>query len=1814
MPFDYTNPGVKNYSSTEAQNMLKQDQDNFSSDFKQQALDAANMVQSGQLQTSQPQEVDKDTFDAMFGQQTAPVDTNTNAPTEVSTEDFNKMFGQVDVTIEQPKISSMLRPLSKLEKGFDMAKELVSGAASELGQAVNLTFFGMPGKAYKYAFENEDDAKLTPDQRSYKDSARAIVNAKNLPTPVLTNLVKSLGSDKGKLEVIDTQRALTQGIIDELDSQGFDAYAKLNEEGDASSGWAVYVKDAQGVEHLVNDTGMLEALQTNAGGIGGSIGGGIAGFKTAAKFTKNPWLLGAASVGGALIGTEAGNIGDMLNANLKLNDELTLAQMKQKMLEDGSMEIVAATLAKPLAMLGKGVLNTANRIKRFIKDGNVNGAVEEALTHVDMTREEALDLVGQFAKYYNIDLKPNAMLSTTKQFAEDDAILKVLAEVNARMSNVVGGARSSDIAIKNFTNDLINRSKLITEKVAGADVNAAVEAVQKDLPAYRENIKKFYGDVKMTFQHYTQGKNFDLRNVIDEVKGNIPNEFKDPSIDNKLVSLLNKIDSQTIPRDGDALITLKQTIGDFIADNKNKLSYNQIKSLEHANKLVNTEIVKWGETIPEGALWKQGWETANKEYSAMKAMETNALYKALNRQGLSPDDIVKTFANYIDAADDTFFKVVKQLPKETRDKVDSAVMKHFIDKNTMGLGTDMEAIDFIKLDRDIKNVQVTSPEMVAHKDLIRSMAKLFKNDKDLYRFAGGITQPSMGNNMAATTVAGPAKVNIIQKLWNFTRSRFPGQEGRTRALFDNVKRVFENPLDAKTYDEIIRQLPVDQRDLRNPLSFASSMNAIRQTHLGSQEYQAQMAATASGKTLPAPAIEAEVIDLGSDAYKNIRNQENPIVIRGDQTNGDIIDAEWYPNQRLVITSDGHILPMEQLLAGERLPDNARLPQSVATPIKNFFDMRLKLKTDPDLIKARNAVKEAKTPEAKSKGKQRLANLLDYMSLRDKGLSPSEAHKAVYGDKSGVKLKMSEELTAGLLGGTYNGVSIDEDGDLQVDVNKFAQGFGVAVTGMAGLKHTGKLYEEGKELAMQVAGGGGRTSIDYTYKSITALENAKDMKFNYNDLVGFLKGKQVSEKEISQLGISSFANDNRTLKASEWLDLIDKSAEQGGLKIRSIEASGPHYENYSSYTLADGGKEYKADYKVTELFTKKPESGRSIISHRFQELDDAATDDKYDMANQLGWIRTHQTKIPELAENGSLGGKKVLVLNEIQSDWAQAERGGKGLFESTDSEKLLNKLDTKQDITEGNSNLYKSARRTTYTKEEYKKAHAEASKELEDYHSALAKARKMRDDIITNFYESNKNVFDIEAYQKLTRQRSDIEIKTEQEARKILEAKPEFTRDSGDTRIQKLVDLRDSMLENNLDYQNIRKTIWEQEAVERQLTTNLYKMDEFQKAEHRVFATEDLVSDAVTNFNNLKARERVADFPMNPDKFYQLGIVKAIDEALTQGLDTIVIPIQRQNELMGTKGVTEFYESLSTKAIPDVIKKLKKQGLEVEYSRQAFTEHDFPIATYNNDLHVLKIVKKPNGPVGWDVYKVIGSLGLGGVAMEEARAFSKEDKVVNPKIKVPEKAIANTKLFEGSEYFHGKIDKGNTALYLGADLKNEDPEIASQIKKLAGIKDGTKITEAQSKAAGEAMVKHRYGLLIKYGTFDEDTNSKLLNLAVFDNRLINWMQDNKGKSPLKYIKDVANTSKNDNIRNRHTFTYITLLDKNNKATDKMVDIMLNNVVRGKDQPLDTILKNSKLIDAYKAGNQQEFIRQSYNAGYISKKDYDYLVVKSKKGGK
>lgn len=190
-------------------------------------------------------------------------------------------------------------------------------------------------------------------------------------------------------------------------------------------------------------------------------------------------------------------------------------------------------------------------------------------------------------------------------------------------------------------------------------------------------------------------------------------------------------------------------------------------------------------------------------------------------------------------------------------------------------------------------------------------------------------------------------------------------------------------------------------------------------------------------------------------------------------------------------------------------------------------------------------------------------------------------------------------------------------------------------------------------------------IELNYKLDDALANVNpNQKFTAKQLESFLTKRGVSPKEIEAAKLFE-SGKQVELPASEWQNII-----AGGRQKFNVQEYTGSEAPYEDVTLAkgaiedDGISSTSPSYKVREFFAEKQEGNTNLkhsMDYRIKTLNESLGkpyESPYDSRSQLGWNRIHQADI---------NGKPTTVLNELQSDWMQAERQGAGFFKSKTEE-------------------------------------------------------------------------------------------------------------------------------------------------------------------------------------------------------------------------------------------------------------------------------------------------------------------------------------------------------------------------------------------------------------------------------------------------------------------------------------------------------------------------------------------------------------------
>jgi len=258
------------------------------------------------------------------------------------------------------------------------------------------------------------------------------------------------------------------------------------------------------------------------------------------------------------------------------------------------------------------------------------------------------------------------------------------------------------------------------------------------------------------------------------------------------------------------LLELRKTINELRGDTRFG-SFTHSNQLKAALTSIDKEIAVAARThMPKGDVWLKQWKASNTEYSKMKQLEHNVLYKALTSPRVDHDAAVSALTKSMMYTDpSTFMQVMGKLPVKTRKGVEGAVLKSLISKYTVGIEAGKQALNFPMLASDLEKMAFTQPDARDLKRTVREIAEVFKNDPFLQAVTGKIPLPKFQQALT-DSLEGKARYAIASSVFNAIRARIPFDKNAGRAaLVHNLGKILDNPRDAKTTKEILAALPDD---------------------------------------------------------------------------------------------------------------------------------------------------------------------------------------------------------------------------------------------------------------------------------------------------------------------------------------------------------------------------------------------------------------------------------------------------------------------------------------------------------------------------------------------------------------------------------------------------------------------------------------------------------------------------------------------------------------------------------------------------------------------------------------------------------------------------------------------------------------------------------------------------------------------------------------------------------------------------------------------------------------------------------------------
>lgn len=375
-------------------------------------------------------------------------------------------------------------------------------------------------------------------------------------------------------------------------------------------------------------------------------------------------------------------------------------------------------------------------------------------------------------------IKPTTKSAVRQESAQATRIAK-LEQTRAKKTALANLAKKRDTAL--------------TKAKALKTVKGRKAATERARAAYTD------GKIALEKQHLAKLESINAKHADKTSKASVMPELK-----------ASDVEAAQPYRGFENLLELRKTINELRSDNRFS-SFANTQQIKTALTSVDAEIQKAAlEHMPEGKAWVKQWRAANTEYSKMKQLEHNALYKALTNVRVDPTTAVRAVTRSMAYTDpSTFMQVMGKLPTQTRKAVEGAVLKHLVEKNTVGFEAGKQALNFPALATDLEKVAMTQPEARAMKRTISEFANVFKNDPHLLAVTGNVPLPKFQSYLTADPVV-RAKFEIASTMFNAVKSRIPFSNNAGRAaLVKNLGRLLDNPKDAKATQEVLRALPND---------------------------------------------------------------------------------------------------------------------------------------------------------------------------------------------------------------------------------------------------------------------------------------------------------------------------------------------------------------------------------------------------------------------------------------------------------------------------------------------------------------------------------------------------------------------------------------------------------------------------------------------------------------------------------------------------------------------------------------------------------------------------------------------------------------------------------------------------------------------------------------------------------------------------------------------------------------------------------------------------------------------------------------------
>lgn len=633
-------------------------------------------------------------------------------------------------------------------------------------------------------------------------------------TSVMTRFSSYNGDKLSFAKVEQANRATAQRIVDLFKKKGVNVewhQTPENEMGVLNHLGGIgeyYTRDEEGnLKRL--DENFWDALKSERSELGFGVAGGIAGGKLGAKaastVARNPWVIGAGTLAGSIIGAAGGAVigteMDYLRESIELSEEMSAAIAAHKGLTAAETSVVGDVIGFGLFQSAGTMWKGIKKAKDIIIDGNLEGAMDSLRTSMFVTDSEAKDIAINLQRVVEAELpkgRKGEIAATLTTRPGGEAIVAAAAGTDPQAAAAISKA------IDSRARDVLESTAKLTEDNAG-------RILVDDLSNYTSSVKKFYGDVKAEVANSPRLNKFrwDYEKLaISPALDALENNITDPAVLERFVLQASKIRGMADGANLSDLIELRQFVNDF-KFNKRITKAKDFEALNNVLGRVDGAIELGAKVVmPDNKEWLQTYTKAKAKYAQMKSLEKNVIAKAVKRPGMTNETLVKNLTKYITSLDGSFQDVMSAMPMQSRPAMEGAVIDTLANKFADGLEDGMRVIHYPALAKELDKISFTTPDARKAKAAIQQMADVFKNDLNLSKATGNFQLPKLQSYLTTDPVM-RAKYEFASSVFNYVKRLSPSQKGNNLALVLKAADVLEKPLNAKSMRELMDNVSGD---------------------------------------------------------------------------------------------------------------------------------------------------------------------------------------------------------------------------------------------------------------------------------------------------------------------------------------------------------------------------------------------------------------------------------------------------------------------------------------------------------------------------------------------------------------------------------------------------------------------------------------------------------------------------------------------------------------------------------------------------------------------------------------------------------------------------------------------------------------------------------------------------------------------------------------------------------------------------------------------------------------------------------------------